>query len=122
MKRAIVIGFSAFMLLTNTWLASAQTVSQNVTLVEGKQEIVIEAGEGYNPSKTLAKADVPTVLKVKTKGTLDCSLALAIPAIGFRTTLPITGETLVDVPPQRSGSKLQGICSMAMYSFEVTFQ
>ncbi len=122
MKRAIVIGFAAFLLLTNTWLASAQTVSQNVTLVEGKQEIVIEAGEGYNPSKTLAKADVPTILKIKTTGTLDCSLALAIPAIGFRKTLPIAGETLVEVPPQRSGSKLRGICSMAMYSFEITFQ
>jgi plastocyanin domain-containing protein len=122
MKRAIVIGFAAFMLLTNTWLASAQTVSQNVTLAEGKQEIVIEAGEGYNPSKTLAKADVPTILKIKTTGTLDCSLALAIPAIGFRKTLPIAGETLVEVPPQRSSSKLRGICSMAMYSFEITFQ
>lgn len=122
MKQTIVNGFVVFGLLASVVLANAQNVSSNVKLSGDKQEIVIEAGEGYNPARTLAKADLPTTIRIKTAGTLDCSLALAIPALGFRKTLPITGETLVNVPPQRSGSKLQGICSMAMYSFEVTFQ
>jgi plastocyanin domain-containing protein len=122
MKQTVANGFAAFGLLASIVLANAQDVSSNVKLSDGKQEIVIEAGEGYNPPKTLAKADLPTTIKIKTAGTLDCSLALAIPALGFRKTLPISGETMVNVPPQRSGSKLQGICSMAMYSFEVIFQ
>ncbi len=122
MKQTVANGFAAFGLLASIVLANAQDVSSNVKLSDGKQEIVIEAGEGYNPPKTLAKADLPTTIIIKTAGTLDCSLALAIPALGFRKTLPISGETMVNVTPQRSGSKLQGICSMAMYSFEVTFQ
>jgi plastocyanin domain-containing protein len=122
MKRTIVIAMAVCGLLSSGLVANAQNISSNVKLSGGKQEILIEAGEGYNPAKTLARADLPTTLRVKTSGTLDCSLALAIPALGFRKTLPLTGETVIDVPPQRSGSKLQGICSMAMYSFEVTFQ
>jgi plastocyanin domain-containing protein len=122
MKQTIAVGLAICGLVASVVLANAQNVSSNVKLLAGKQEIIIEAGEGYNPTRTLAKADLATIIRVKTAGTLDCSLALAIPALGFRKTLPITGETVIDVPPQRSGSKLQGICSMAMYSFEVTFQ
>jgi len=122
MKHTTLIGLAVLGLLASAVLADAQSVSPNVKLSGGEQEIIIEAGEGYNPVKTLAKADLPTTIRIKTAGTLDCSLALAIPALGFRKTLPISGETMVNVPPQRSGSKLQGICSMAMYSFEVTFQ
>lgn len=122
MKQTTLIGFAIFSLLASVVLANGQDVSSNVKLSGDKQEILIEAGEGYNPPKTRAKANLPTTIRVKTAGTLDCSLALAIPALGFQKTLPITGETLIDVPPQRSGSKLQGVCSMAMYSFEVHFQ
>jgi len=122
MKHTTLIGLAVLGLLASAVLADAQSVSPNVKLSGGKQEIIIEAGEGYNPVKTLAKADLPTTLRIKTAGTLDCSLALAIPALGFRKTLPITGETVVDVPPQQSGAKLRGVCSMAMYSFEVSFQ
>jgi len=122
MKHKATTRIAILGLLASVVFANAQNVSPNVKLSGGKQEILIQAGEGYNPLKTLAKADVPTSLRVKTSGTLDCSLALAIPALGFRKTLPITGETVIDVPPQRSGAKLQGVCSMAMYSFEITFQ
>ena len=97
-------------------------VSQNnVSIADGKQIIEIDAKGGYSPSVTVAKANIPTVIKVKTKGTFDCSSALVIQNIGYRANLPQSGETLIDVPPQEVGSTLRGMCAMGMYNFSIKF-
>jgi len=93
----------------------------NVSIVEGKQVIQIIAKGGYSPRNSVAKAGMPTVLKIKTSGTFDCSSALVIPSLSYRANLPMSGETLIDVPTQPVGSTLQGICAMGMYSFSVQF-
>ena len=75
-------------------------VSQsNISIIDGKQIIEIDAKGGYSPSVTVAKADTPTIIKVKTQGTFDCSSALVIQSIGYRANLPPSGETLIEVPP-----------------------
>ena len=89
--------------------------------IDGKQIIEIIAKGGYSPNVSIAKANIPTVLKVKTRGTFDCSSALVIPSIGYRKNLPPSGEILIEVPPQEAGSTLQGMCSMGMYNFSVEF-
>ena len=97
-------------------------VSQNnVSVANGKQIIEIDAKGGYSPSVTIAKANIPTVIKVKTQGTFDCSSALVIQSIGYRANLPPSGETLIEVPPQEAGSTLRGMCAMGMYNFSVKF-
>ena len=93
----------------------------NVIEVDGKQIITITAKGGYLPKVTLAKAGMPTVLKISTKGTFDCSSSIVIPSLGYKNNLPPSGETLIDVPSQNAGSKLRGLCAMGMYSFEVNF-
>ncbi len=93
----------------------------NVSVVDGKQIITINAKGGYFPQITTAKAGMPTVIKMNTRGTFDCSSAISIPSLGYRGYLPPSGETLIDVPPQKAGSKLQGLCSMGMYNFTVNF-
>ena len=93
----------------------------NVSIVEGKQVIQIIAKGGYSPRNSVAKAGMPTVLKIKTSGTFDCSSALVIPSLSYRANLPMSGETLIDVPTQPAGSTLQGVCAMGMYSFSVQF-
>lgn len=85
------------------------------------QVITITAKGGYTPSTTTAAADVPTVLEVRTSGTFDCSAALVIPSLSYRKMLPPSGTTTIQVPPQPSGSTLQGVCSMGMYSFDIQF-
>lgn len=95
--------------------------ANNVSLVEGKQIITITAKGGYLPRISSAKADVPTTLKIDTKGTFDCSTALSIPSLNYYKNLPPTGETLIAVPPQKPGTSLKGICSMGMYNFSVNF-
>ncbi len=94
---------------------------QNVTIKDGVQYVSIDAKGGYTPSTTLAQADTPTIIKVNTKGTFDCSSALVIPSLGYRSNLPSSGETVINVPPQKAGTKLQGLCAMGMYNFSISF-
>lgn len=93
----------------------------NVSIVDGKQIIEIGAKGGYSPRTTNAQANIPTVIKMKTNGSFDCSSALVIPSLNYRNNLPLSGETLIEVPAQKPGSKLQGLCAMGMYSFTIDF-
>ena len=94
----------------------------NVRLVDNQQIIEITAKGGYRPRVTVAKANTPTTLNVRTDGTFDCSTALTIPAIGYRTSLPPSGVTSVTIPPQPPGTTIKGLCSMGMYSFSIKFE
>lgn len=100
--------------------AAPQAVN-NVSVIDGKQIIEISAKGGYTPRVTAAQAGIPTVIKIDTRGTFDCSSALTIPSLGYRKNLPPSGETLIDVPPQKVGTKLQGLCAMGMYNFSIDF-
>ena len=100
---------------------SGDNAGNNVSIVDGKQIIEIDAKGGYSPKKTTAKADIPTVLKIKTSGTFDCSSTLVIPSLGYRKNLPPSGEILVDIPLQKAGSAIQGMCAMGMYNFTLDF-
>jgi len=99
---------------------NTQTVN-NVSIIDGKQIIEIDAKGGYSPRVTNAKAGLPTIIKVNTKATFDCSSALTIPSLGYSNHLPSSGNTLIDVPPQKAGAIVQGFCSMGMYNFQVKF-
>ena len=57
----------------------------------------------------------------KTDGTFDCSSALSIPSLSYRSHLPASGVTEVEVPAQKIGTDLKGICAMGMYNFSVKF-
>ena len=93
----------------------------NVSIKDGKQIVDIRAKGGYSPRVTVAKADVPTTLKINTQGTFDCSTALVIPSLSYRKNLPPSGTTEVEISAQPAGTKLKGLCSMGMYSFEISF-
>lgn len=95
--------------------------ANNVSVVDGKQIIEIGAKGGYSPRVSAAKADMPTILKIKTNGTFDCSSAVSIPSIGYRANLPPTGEKEIEIPPQKSGTIMRGTCAMGMYNFQVKF-
>jgi len=93
----------------------------NVTIVEGKQFIEIRAKGGFFPRQSIAKANIPTVLKFDTNGTFDCSSIIRIPSMNITRNLPPSGITEIDLGSP-SASTLQGMCGMGMYPFEVVFQ
>ncbi len=101
--------------------ATAAAASQNVRNNGQTQEITITAKGGYLPRQTSASANIPTTLIVKTNNTFDCSASLVIPSIGYKNNLPSSGEARVNLPPQKPGTSLKGLCSMGMYSFTINF-
>ena len=118
----LLIGGAVVLRKNNDRNVSQNTDVNNVTVKDGVQVIEIGAKGGYSPRTTLAKADTPTVLKVSTNATFDCSAALTIPSIGYRKNLPPSGVTEIQLPAQKAGTRLQGLCAMGMYNFAIEFK
>ncbi len=123
----VIVAFIIFMAAKDkepkvTRFDTKQAISQNVSSADGKQVIDVSAKGGYTPRMTIAKAEVPTILRVKTNATFDCSSALRIPAINYSQNLPPTGTTDIEVPAQAAGTTLKALCSMGMYNFSISFK
>lgn len=112
------LGGIIFLLRNNMTVSGEQA---NVSFVDGRQIIRIDAKGGYSPRETRAKANTPTTLEVKTNGTYDCSTAIVIPNLNYRSYLPPSGITTIEIPPQPAGTTLKGLCVMGMYNFGLNF-
>jgi len=111
------------------WLGSGKSASETplpavaATLsADGTQLIDITAKGGYAPRVVEAKAGVPTVLRVATSGTFDCSSSIVIPKLGYQKFLKPTGTEDISISAEQAQGNLQGTCSMGMYSFQIKFQ
>ena len=100
--------------------AGGDAPANNVSIVDGKQIVEIRARGGYQPRVSAAKAGLPTIIRFQTNGTFDCSSSVRIPSLGISKLLPQTGTTDIDLGLAQAG-KLQGMCGMGMYFFEVNF-
>lgn len=92
------------------------------TGADGVQNLAVLAKGGYFPLQLKAKAGVPTVLRMYTDKTYDCSRAFYLPDLNLQSTLPAKGATAFTIPPQKKGSVLYGTCGMGMYTFEIRFE
>jgi plastocyanin domain-containing protein len=93
----------------------------NVSIVAGKQIIEIRAKGGYLPVHSVAKADMPTTLRVNTSGTFDCSSSIRIPSLNISRNLPMSGVTDIDLGVPKIGM-FYGTCGMGMYPFDIKFE
>lgn len=118
---AVVVMGGIFVFLSKGNKNDQTQAASNVSIVDGTQIIEIKAKGGYSPRLTQAKANMPTIIKVKTEGTFDCSSALTVPSLSYQKNLPPSGVTEIRVPQQQAGTSLKGLCSMAMYNFSVQF-
>ena len=117
---AVVLIGGAFMLMRSGGDTPQVANVENVTIVDGKQIIEINAKGGYQPQRSIAKAGIPTIIRFNTKGTFDCSSAVRIPSMNISKNLPQTGSTDIDIGSQQVAA-LQGSCGMGMYNFAVNF-
>lgn len=115
---ALIGGTTYFVLKSPTSSGGAEQ-SKNVEVREGVQYVTITARGGYSPRVSDIKAGMPTKLVVKTNGTFDCSAALVVRSVGFQKILQSTGEEVIDLGVPKAGEKIQGVCSMGMYSFQL---
>jgi plastocyanin domain-containing protein len=99
----------------------APAASAAIATADGKQGIEIMVKEGYQPREITAKAGVPLILKMKTQGTFDCSTTFTVPKLGIRTQLQPTGEASVEIPAQKAGDSVYGVCGMGMYTLVIKF-
>ena len=83
-------------------------------------EVTARSG-GYSPRKLEAKADVPTILVMKSEGAYGCERAFYIPDLNISEILPENGQTQFDLGIQAKGTKLLGVCGMGMYYFQIFF-
>ncbi len=93
--------------------------SSNTEIRDGIQYVTIKAKGGYSPRLSTITGGLPTKLIVKTDGTYDCSASLVVRSVGFQKILSPTGEEIIDLGILKSGEKVQGVCGMGMYSFQI---
>ncbi len=120
----VMVLFGGVVLLTrkgSNFESNSNVAPNNVSIVNGKQIIQIRAKGGYQPRKSIAKAEVPTILRFDTNGTFDCSSAVRIPSLNIGKNLPASGSTDIELGNPKLGT-LQGTCAMGMYPFEIEFQ
>lgn len=104
-----------------------EKTNQNTSLETNKNEnsekqiVEITAKGGYNPRVSTAKAGIPTILRINTNGTFDCSSSVRIPSLGISKYLPQSGVTDIDLGTNQAGT-LYGSCGMGMYPFQINFQ
>ncbi|OGG59004.1 hypothetical protein A3C86_01305 [Candidatus Kaiserbacteria bacterium RIFCSPHIGHO2_02_FULL_49_16] len=127
MNKAVLVSvcISALLIFGAFWFAGKPAnvdSSSAVSTVNGKQLIDISAKGGYSPRVVLAKAGVPTVLRVSTKGTFDCSSSLVIPKLQYQKYLQPTGTEEISIGASQARGTLHGLCGMGMYNFQIKFQ
>src|SRR3989344_4593893 len=125
MTKPILISIVASVLLIGGafWLATKSSggSSGTATIVDGIQYVDISAKGGYSPRIVTAKAGIPTVLRVKTSGTFDCSASLVIPKLSYQKFLQPSGTEEISITAEQAQGTLQGLCSMGMYNFQIQF-
>ncbi|MBI5644526.1 hypothetical protein HY970_00320 [Candidatus Kaiserbacteria bacterium] len=112
-----IIGSALYFATKTPEVASTNNVYEG----HGQQIVEITAKGKYAPHLTAAKAGMPTVLRVKTDGTYDCTSQLIVPSMGYRQALPPTGMTDIQLEAQQPGATVRGVCAMGMYNFEIKF-
>lgn len=76
---------------------------------------------GYFPQILHAKAGMALNLELITLNTESCARDFVIPALKYYKLLPRTGNEVVQIPAQETGTVLRFSCSMGMYTGQIQF-
>lgn len=119
----VAVGFVGYLFTQAGGSNSASGVpsANNVSMVDGQQIVTLTAKVGYTPRVSAVKAGVPTILRVETKGTFDCSSQIRVPSLNISQALPATGTTDIALGSLSAG-KLDGTCGMGMYPFQLNVE
>lgn len=93
--------------------------TSGVSVVDGKQRVVIKASTSYSPSNIQVRAGVPTTLVMRSKRAQGCVRSFTIPERGVEKILPADGDTPIELGILRPG-KIAYSCGMGMYTGTIT--
>lgn len=119
---ATAIGWAFWVVSAKPGADSGAVAAPTAAIIDGKQIIDISAKGGYSPRVVVAKAGVPTVLRVTTSGTFDCSASVVIPKLSYQKFLQPSGTEDIAISAEQAQGTLQGLCAMGMYNFQIKFQ
>jgi uncharacterized protein len=109
--------------LPNSLTEGLATLDSPVLQLGSQTDLTINVrNNGYRPATIYAPAGKPIAVKLATKGVYSCSRAFVIPDLNFQKLLPDTGEVSLEIPAQTSGTVLEFMCSMGMYTGVIIFQ
>ncbi len=120
----VIIGlgvFAAFALNTSNDSSNTPIAIPQVIEKDGRQYVSVNAKNGFSPKVVTLKADMPVTLSVMTKNTYDCSNYLIIPSLKLSKSLPVSGETPIEIPAQAAGTKITASCGMGHYPLTLNF-
>ena len=122
----IALGFCGFfvglLVLGTVFGGQSSEVSGGSLLEDDRQIIAIAAKGGYEPNLVTAQAGIPTDIRISTDGTYDCSSSIVIPSLGYRKMLSATGTETISLTGDQATGTLEGVCSMGMYRFRISFK
>lgn len=108
-----------------------QTIDPNIAVstdtqtgssdLEGRLLTINVENSGYYPNEVHAKAGIPVTLKLITNNVQSCSRAFIIPSLGVQQILDQTGQAMIQIPAQESGTQINFSCSMGMYGGTIIF-
>ena len=119
---AVLIGWAFWFTSLKPSAEDLGAAAPSAVTVDGKQFIDITAKGGYSPRIVTAKAGVPTVLRVSTDGTFDCSASIVVPKLSYQKILQPTGTEDIEIRAEQAQGTLQGLCGMGMYNFQIQFK
>jgi len=119
---AVAIGWAFWVVSAKPDAGGGSAVAPTAVIVDGTQFIDISAKGGYSPRIVAAKAGVPTILRMNTSGTFDCSASVVIPKLSYQKFLQPSGTEEITLTAEQARGTLQGLCAMGMYNFQIKFQ
>ncbi len=118
----VVIGWAVSFVSSKPSTGGTAQAAPTATIVDGKQFVDITAKAGYSPRVVIAKAGIPTTIRVTTNGTFDCSASVVIPKLSYQKFLQPSGTEDIQISAEQATGTLQGLCAMGMYNFQIKFQ
>jgi len=100
-----------------------QGLSESFVVMEDNVQIILvtATNRGYFPTSVNAKANIPTILRMKSENSYGCERSFRIPKIKVTEIIPQEGITDIDLGIPKKGEDILGSCSMGMYTFTIKF-
>lgn len=102
--------------------AGVQTQANTAPVEETNVVTINVKNNGYAPSQVKVPAGTDFQLKLVSKGVRSCALAFVIPSLNISVNLKTDDTVYIDIPAQKTGTRIPFSCSMGMFTGDLIFE